>query len=87
MAASGSRGGPQTPGLASCIAPYPIRCKVSAVPGRVKDPPRFEGLGALSVWVSFMSIWNYSTINRKDKRPLRLPWPSGARRARGLPPE
>src|ERR1700724_3518556 len=41
-AASGSLGGPHTPGPASCIAPYPIRLTVSDVPGKVKRPPSLD---------------------------------------------
>src|ERR1035438_7671121 len=39
-AASTSRGGPQTPGPASCIAPYPMRFIFNDVAGRVKPPAR-----------------------------------------------
>src|SRR6516165_26193 len=38
-AASGSRGGPHTPGPASCMAPYPMRAKIMEVLGSVKLPP------------------------------------------------
>src|SRR5215469_13712545 len=43
-AASGSRGGPHTPGPASCIAPYPMRRKVMEEPGSVKVPPSLVAL-------------------------------------------
>src|SRR2546430_16000583 len=36
MAPSTSRGGPKTPGPASCIAPYPMRFTVIDVPESVK---------------------------------------------------
>src|SRR6266436_10417829 len=42
IAASGSLGGPHTPGPASCIAPYPIRLTVNDVPGKVNRPPRVD---------------------------------------------
>src|SRR5258708_3091685 len=41
-AASGSRGGPNTPGPVSCIAPYPIRFTTAEVPGKLNRPPSFD---------------------------------------------
>lgn len=41
------RGRPQTPGPASCIAPYPIRWTVSDVPENVNWPPRVVALMVL----------------------------------------
>src|SRR4029077_14616581 len=42
IAVSGSLGGPQTPGPASRIAPYPIRLTVNDVPGKVNRPPSVD---------------------------------------------
>ena len=43
-ASSGSLGGPNTPGSASCIGPYPIRWAVSDVPENVNWPPSVAAL-------------------------------------------